>query len=65
MWSTKTLADMENTCHEEADCNCNKQINGKWLEVVLHAGNGPKGEQYYYLCGNKRITREQAEKLFK
>jgi len=64
MWNTKSLKGMEKTAEQEAECNCNKQINGKWLEVVVHAGNGPKGEKYYYLYGNKRITREQAEKLF-
>ncbi len=58
-WNTKTLEGMEETCKEEQESNCNKKINGNWLEVMF------RHNQYYYYYGVKEITRNQALQLFK
>jgi len=62
-WNTKNIEGMEQTAREEADCNCNTQINGKWLEVVLHERKGPVPEKFSYLYNGKQINRETAIQL--
>lgn len=62
-WDTRTIEGMEQTAREEAQNDCNKKINGKWLAVICYASNGPIDEYFKYLYNEKQITRETAIKL--
>lgn len=63
MWNTKSIEGMEQTAEAQTDNNCNKVVNGRWLEVVCYAANGPVDTHYKYLYNNKQINRETAIKL--
>jgi len=64
-WDTSSIDGMEATCREEAEGDCNKKIDGKWLQVILYAAEGDKDEYFAYLYNDKRISRDKAVELLK
>lgn len=64
-WDTKTIEGMENTCREEAEGDCNKKVNGLWLQVILYAATSDQDKYFAYLYNDKRISREKAVELLK